>query len=339
MPYNPQTHDRSGEILAAGITQGTNTLAGSIIQLSKDLKRTKALKQVALDVFGMEPDEVDNMTLPQLEGKVTGLAVQHQKQQVDQANAQARFRDSLGAMMQPQPANYVEQNPAMVTPQIGAEQVMRAGLETGALDPATALRVMDQRQNPTPWQSPSGNDYVVHGNSILRDTQFDPNMFMSPGPAGYDVVMGANGAPRYLPQRDPLDSPGRLTSEWLSRLDSLETEMARAQQIIDSSDSELVQLKSLGTPEEQRARAKRGQQQTKNQAKFLVGVLGRERVGQPETLAEYSRRFGLEQTTIPSQATTGQSGKVLMIAPDGRQGYVPASQVEQAQAEGYQPAP
>lgn len=83
MPYNPGVVDRSGEILAAGISQGFNNAAGVIDVFGNRAAKAKVLRK-ALELYDPEgKDKYAAMGLEDLEGAQTGLTMSKLKQQQD----------------------------------------------------------------------------------------------------------------------------------------------------------------------------------------------------------------------------------------------------------------
>ena len=81
----PIVPNRSGEILAQGVSGAASTIADTITQLSQRMRQTKAFRQMAIDGLNMNEEEVDRMSLPQLQGKMQGVAL---KSELAQRQAQ-----------------------------------------------------------------------------------------------------------------------------------------------------------------------------------------------------------------------------------------------------------
>lgn len=88
--------------LARGISSAGQGLAQGIERMGADLKKAKAYRSMAVDALGMDPDAVDKMSLPQLEGKFQALAVKNamegarQRQQLFTAEMEDRARAMMG---------------------------------------------------------------------------------------------------------------------------------------------------------------------------------------------------------------------------------------------------
>lgn len=91
MPFNPAQYDRSGLILAAGITGAANSIADKIDKTTAETKKLKAYRSMAVDGLGLDADEVDNMDLPTLEGKMQSLAVRNLMQGMAEKKQQMGF--------------------------------------------------------------------------------------------------------------------------------------------------------------------------------------------------------------------------------------------------------
>ena len=86
----PIVPNRSGEILAQGVSGAASTIADTITQLSQRMRQTKAFRQMAIDGLNMNEEEVDRMSLPQLQGKMQGVALKS-----EQAQRQAQIQEMM----------------------------------------------------------------------------------------------------------------------------------------------------------------------------------------------------------------------------------------------------
>ena len=84
----------SGQIMAQGISGATANIGDALTQYAGILKQTKAYRQMAVDGLGMDPHQVDRMSLPQLTGMLQGEALKRSNigqqimQQLQQSEAQ-----------------------------------------------------------------------------------------------------------------------------------------------------------------------------------------------------------------------------------------------------------
>lgn len=142
MPYNPGVVDRSGEILAQGITGATSSLSDTIERLGALHKQTKAYRTMAVDGLGMDPDEVDNMDLPTLQGKLQGVAIKgaadQRKAQIADLMSQASERQNIGMWRQAMAAKSNQQESRMGD----FNQLMAGAGGGGAPDPSAATNMM-----------------------------------------------------------------------------------------------------------------------------------------------------------------------------------------------------
>ncbi len=86
----PIVPNRSGEILAQGVSGAASTIADTITQLSQRMRQTKAFRQMAVDGLGMDEEQVDRMSLPQLQGMMQGVALKS-----EQAQRQAQIHTTM----------------------------------------------------------------------------------------------------------------------------------------------------------------------------------------------------------------------------------------------------
>jgi hypothetical protein len=96
--------DQSGQILAQGITGAAANIADTINLLGQRTRQAKAFRTMAVDGLGMDPDEVDKMSLPQLQGTMQGVALKNAQQQhaaqIMDIQSQAEERRNIGAYRQ-----------------------------------------------------------------------------------------------------------------------------------------------------------------------------------------------------------------------------------------------
>ena len=86
----PIVPNRSGEILAQGVSGAASNIADTITQLSQRMRQTKAFRQMAVDGLGMDEEQVDRMSLPQLQGMMQGVALKS-----EQAQRQAQIQEMM----------------------------------------------------------------------------------------------------------------------------------------------------------------------------------------------------------------------------------------------------
>lgn len=95
MPYNPSVNDNSGQILAQGISGAGQSISEAIDTYTQRARQTKAYRQMAVDGLGLDPDDVDKMSLSTLQGKMQGMALKAANQQ-----RQAQTQDLLSQIQQ-----------------------------------------------------------------------------------------------------------------------------------------------------------------------------------------------------------------------------------------------
>lgn len=73
--YNPGVSNQAGQILAQGISSAGDSIGKGIEAMVAKTKALKATRAMAVDGLGMDPDQVDGMSLPQLQGMMAGGAL------------------------------------------------------------------------------------------------------------------------------------------------------------------------------------------------------------------------------------------------------------------------
>jgi len=214
----PIPENRSGEILAQGISGATSNLADTILQLGQLHKQTKAFRTMAIDGLGMDPDTVDRMSLPELQGTMQGMALKS-AQQERQANIQymmehgnyfrqrgqleaadaARVQAGLDAnkramadiaqetQLQPQPGFGVI-NTMMngaVQPQLDRNRLLNIYAKEGALTPDMMMKLSGidgENGSEIKFQEDpvTGRRFGTFGKSIM-DSGIDPKMMPAGG--------------------------------------------------------------------------------------------------------------------------------------------------------------
>lgn len=174
--------------LAQGISDAGRGIAQGIAQLSADLKKTKAYRAMAVDALGMDPEAVDKMSLPQLEGQFQAVAVKNamegvkqRRQEHDQlmemrarqmmaqqtaAADRAGYDAEVAQMMAPRilpdaPAGMMDENgvippgahaPAGGVPEFNPQAFMGVAARHHQLSPDMVSRFMEARDHAGPNQ-------------------------------------------------------------------------------------------------------------------------------------------------------------------------------------------
>lgn len=151
---------RGDQYLAQGISSAGQNIAEGIEGMTKRLRQTKAMRTMAVDGMGMDPDKVDNMTPEQIQGIMQGMAVKNAqaeaqaRRQMEQAHAdyfhrfnqkaaaEDRFSSAVNDYMQPPVPN--TGNPLQQPPSgdIGRD-MMNAPDPTGVMQQMTQPRTLD----------------------------------------------------------------------------------------------------------------------------------------------------------------------------------------------------
>lgn len=202
---------RGDQYLFQGISGAGQNIAEGIEGMTKRLRQTKAMRTMAVDGMGMDPDKVDNMTPEQIQGIMQGMAVKNAQKEaaarveMEQAHAQyfkrfnlkadaeGRFSDEVNQYMQPQPpapmapGDQGPQQPAQM-PNLDPQTLMRLEAKAGTLDPDKAMQYMKQlqggaTQTPTMFDEDpvTGSRFARHNGSIMP-SGMDPKMIAASGP-------------------------------------------------------------------------------------------------------------------------------------------------------------
>lgn len=103
MALNIQIPYRGDAYLYQGISQAGQGLGEAIQTFGQNLKKAKAYRAMAVDALGMEPDRVDKMSLPELEGHFQAQAVKNAMEQT-KSLVQERQAKAAQLMMQQEEA-------------------------------------------------------------------------------------------------------------------------------------------------------------------------------------------------------------------------------------------
>lgn len=164
MPYAPGVVDRSGEILAGGITSAANTISDTIDKYSQITRQTKAYRTMAVDGLGMDPDEVDKMSLPQLQGHMQGVAVKNaqaeQQAKIADLMSQRNERDSIGNWRQSQADASTRSNNNMSGFNQRMSDFMQPGAGPSAMDAMTMNRLAGGAPGMGPVDAATANPSV-----------------------------------------------------------------------------------------------------------------------------------------------------------------------------------
>lgn len=152
MPYAPGISYHGDQYLFQGISSAGQSLGEGIDQAIQRGRQLKAMRAMAVDGLGMDPDQVDGMSLPQLQGTLAGEALkrsnlgQQLQQQLTQSETEKnqmastlqRYRQSAYAKFTDMVNQVTKSNPeaALDTPTLE-----KMGLQAG-LDPQDFRQLM-----------------------------------------------------------------------------------------------------------------------------------------------------------------------------------------------------
>jgi hypothetical protein len=349
MSYNPGVVDRSGEIMANGISNAVGSIADTIDLLGQRHRQLKAYQTMAVDGLGMDKDEVGKMSLPQIQGIMQGEAM---KSAVQQRKAQAQLiqekaanlqtqQDEAGAMgaIAPVMQDWMQKNPGK---QPAATDIM-GFMQTAKLNPRAQSAIMQKlipammngegggAVAPQFITSPSGNHYAVLKNSMMNDNQ-RPAMDDSQVPDGYEAVPDGKGGMRYLrapaAKTIPPAAQNKLT-EYLNDYSS-------ANDILNSSDADL-KANPAGLPAATlRAGATARLKRTQTNAKNLLDMQQKLGALDDDTHGSFLQQFGLGGKAAAAPPAAGAAGgRVQVWDKTGKAFTVPAEQKDAAVQAGY----
>jgi hypothetical protein len=165
MPYAPTVNDHSGALLAAGIMNAGGSITDAITRSQADAKRLKAIRAMAVDGLGMDPEQVDKMDEGTLQGHLESIAVRNVMGQMQERNQRQQFaaedqqfQRAAAARAQTDADYQGEQRKAIqammadfngvgptgpVAPNMDPQSIMSSAARHGvAMDPATLARFM-----------------------------------------------------------------------------------------------------------------------------------------------------------------------------------------------------
>lgn len=210
---------RGDQYLFQGISGAGQSIGEGIEQMMQRLKQTKAMRTMAVDGLGMDPDAVDKMSAGEVSGHLQAAALKNQQAEAQarrmmetahanyfnrynqKADADDRFSSAVSKYMQPPPAMAPgDQGPPQATPQMDPQTLMRLEAQSGTLDPEKAMQYMKElggagTDNPMVYDTSSipnatvvktkkGNEFQV----IRNNDGAAPE-----APAGYQMVGDGKG--------------------------------------------------------------------------------------------------------------------------------------------------
>lgn len=214
MQYNPGISYRGDAHIAQGQTAMWQSMGDLIKGSIAEHKKAKAYKTMAVDALGMDPEQVDKMSLAELEGTIQGVSLknaqaeearraelfaQHQAErgqsQAFNANIEQMMTDAprgggaappgseLARMMGSQGAPPAQQDPEAMM--LSAQRLIGAAAKAGVLTPELVQRFM-QNDGSVRWDQLKPREFTT--SSGLRGVygkggqfQFDPGQFMEDG--------------------------------------------------------------------------------------------------------------------------------------------------------------
>jgi hypothetical protein len=260
--YAPGNENVSGQILARGISSAANSVADTITELGQQHKQAKALRVMAVDGLGMDPDQVDKMSLPELQGTLQSVAVKNanaQRQaQIEEIQARTNFMneragsaDALGQMA-PALDTWSKANPGK---QPAAQDIL--GMMNGIkMDPRTQgvlLRDLlpqmmggNNGEQPQNFRSAAGNPYVFMNHTLIPDRAgVDPSQFMDSAPPGMTALPNGKGGVTWKNTNRALPSTydSRLSN---SAGNGLVDQLGALQQSAQTPDADLLARPTIG---------------------------------------------------------------------------------------------
>jgi len=209
---------RGDQYLFQGISGAGQSLGEGIEQMMTRLKQAKAMRTMAVDGLGMDPDAVDKMSAGEVQGHLQGAALKNQQAEAQarrlmetahanffnrynqKGEADDRFSAAVDQYMQPQPMPPGAQGPPAPPPTLDPQTLMRLEAKSGTLDPEKAMQYMKELQggqdNPLTIDTTSIPDATVvktkRGNEfqVLRNN----NGPAPDAPPGYQMVGDGKGS-------------------------------------------------------------------------------------------------------------------------------------------------
>lgn len=317
---------RAGGInhLAGGISSAGNSIVAAIERSQAESKRLKAFRAMAVDGLGMDPDEVDQLDIGTLQGKLEAVAVRSQHNR-----AEMEVENQLYNEMQRRAAGDFQKQLTQGGGAITPERIAQAAAASGYQLPPTTLTQLMRESDSVNW-----NDVKPHEGTTesgLRflygkggQFQFDPRQFMENTPEieGYTTVPGKTG-PRFIREVQSKTLP----TDYNTRLSLLQDELKAATTNAGKTDEELKKLKMSGTREfYQKAVTGARQAIADHVARFQEQGYADNAFWTSE-----KQRLGLGE----SRKSKVQAGRVTVQDKDGNQFTVPAAQLEEANRQGY----
>jgi hypothetical protein len=330
MPYAPTVDDRSGMIMAAGIKNAGGSITDAITRSQQDAKRLKALRAMAVDGMGMDPEQVDKMDEGTLQGHLESVAVRNVMSQMQQREQQSQFAtedqafqreaadralaDQDYTLQQRQAAARFMQDPAFsgvgpsgpVEQQFNPQSIMGAASRAGMdMSPRDVAVMMNQQGSPQFFNRGEADKATPIAPGFLRavlgpnNAQIIPDMSEAgaavaiKGPGGEDLGFGL---------------PGR---------------------------SGVTPLKTGGVTDKDQFNALQAEKRA------LISAKGRSvRTDHPvydSAIAKIDEQLAGLQEEKPKAADP--NARIAVIGPDGRRGSIPAAQWKDAESKGYKKAP
>lgn len=366
IPIQP---DVSGQILGAGISNAALNAQGSLSQLiqqaSATSKQAKAYRAMAVDGLGMDPDQVNRMSLPELQGHMQAMAVRTQQQETQARTArelasaaymqsESESADALGQMA-PAAAAWRKANPGKNPSAMDVIQMMgntkmapRAqGIILSKLLPS--LMSGESGLQPQPYKSPEGNPYVFFNHTLLPDRSVtDIAALIGNAPAGM-VALPTNTKGGITWKNTAKALPGTYETRLSNTAgNGLADQLGLLQQSANQSDDEILARPTIAGDKGKLATfRKNNASQIQSLTKQIQNHLDSYRAqgyGSPDFWHDEYRRYDLtppagapaaSRDAGTPAAVSGQTGRVPVWGKDGSAFTIPAGQLDQALAAGY----
>lgn len=356
MPYDPHVQPRGSDYIAQAGIQAGQSIAEGIKGMRQRLLQTQAMRSMAVQGLGMDPDQVDKMNLNQLQGTLAGAALK---------------RSNVGQQLE-------QQLMAEKTKGAALERTIMEG-DQAAMQRLQAIRqARTQASLPAPGApgSPGGPDGPPNPNVRPYDAS-DPRTMMEDmntagvrPQIGYQMMESARAAAqahRYEAQGNMYDAraagngngdqpivpqtlPGGYVGFRLPGSNQMDIRQdmsagPQANQVEDEQGNVAGTVINMGGKNIFRP-AKPAIQNKLNQAvddkgKALPGIYINPNTGQHiDMRSSMQKDYGGGAGAPAAPASGGVSGKaptwpVAVVHPDGSTGVISADQVDEALKQGY----
>jgi hypothetical protein len=287
--------NRSGEILAAGISQAGGSIAEAITRVKAENKKLTALRGAATDIFGMEPDQVDKMSAEDIEAHMSGMVLKNtlekakaEQRAVADAEQQRTAATQFTKFLDPTSGGQ-QGPPAPLTP----ERFLNAANQSGVrLEPREILALMRQNEG-TDWANVMPREFEIGGmkGAVGKGGQFQ--FLPQTTPESLTAIPVYDDTGNVVGQRVPTTrggtaalpaakGPKELPASFFAPYHEALQEISAAQQAAARSDDELKAIKTPGTPAEKRQRYEQNAKAAQERLRKHLELYKSQGYGQPE---------------------------------------------------------